>query len=344
MIYKNEDEFSRAYKAGETGNLFLLYGAEEYLVDAWKSRIIKPFSGSGAFNLQRLEGRGLDCDSLYDAVEALPLLSMSDQKCVVVEDLEVSKMPAAQLDKLLDILSDLPPGCVLVITGKSAFDPKSANGKKVVSQAGKSGSVAELGARGQAGLTAFLRGIAKRNGTELSADLAHRILAACGNDMNTLRCEMEKICAYTGYSGAIAREHVEAVTTPHTEARVFDLGKAILAGNAKRAMEILAGLLELREQPIAILSTLILSYVDLYRARVARDSGSSQAEMTERFGYKGREFRVRSAWGGRLSPAALRSALEALYDCDRKMKSTGIDDKVLLEQTVIRLFRAGAQR
>jgi DNA polymerase-3 subunit delta len=128
------------------------------------------------------------------------------------------------------------------------------------------------------------------------------------------------------------------VAIPRTEARIFDLSKAILSGQARRAMSLLADLFELREAPIAILATLILSYVDQYRARIARDSGVSQKEMAERFGYTS-EYRVRGAYGSRLSTAALRQALEALYDCDRRMKSTGIDDKILLEQTVVKLMR-----
>lgn len=338
MHYKNEDEFSKSYRTDSASGVYLLYGSEEYLIDVWKNKIAKPFSGEGAFNLQRLEGRGLSCDNLYDAVEALPL--MASRKCVVVEDLDVSKLPASEMAKLEEIVSDIPPDCILILTGKSAFDPKSANGKKLIKWVGASGSVVELGARGQAGLTAFVKNTAKRQGCELPTHLAQQIVSTCATDMNSLRREVEKVCACAGY-GPITREHVESVAVPRTEARVFDLGKSILANQPKRAMNILADLFELREEPIAILSTLILSYVDLYRARIARDSGVSQAQVVERFSYRGREFRVRNAFGSRLSTAALREALETLYTCDRRMKSSGVDNKVLLEQTVIRLFQAG---
>ncbi|MDL2232905.1 DNA polymerase III subunit delta [Ruminococcaceae bacterium OttesenSCG-928-L11] len=342
MLYKNEESFSKAFQQSGAQGVYLLYGSEEYLIDVWKNKIAAPFSDSGAFNLQRMEGRGLDFDALYDAVEALPL--MAQRKCVVVEDLGISKLPAPEMDKLAAVLDDPSPDCVLILTGKSAFDPKSANGKRVIKLVDACGTVVELGARGQQGLVQFLKGTAKRNGCVLPTDLAHHILTTCGTDMNTLSGEISKICACAGYEGELARAHVDAVAIPRMEARVFDLSKAILAGQSKRAFDILHDLFELREQPIAILSTLILSYVDLYRARVAKDAGIQQNEVVERFKYKGREFRVRNAFNSRLSAAALREALEALYTCDRRMKSTGIDDKVLLEQTVTKLFLAGAVR
>jgi DNA polymerase-3 subunit delta len=107
-------------------------------------------------------------------------------------------------------------------------------------------------------------------------------------------------------------------------------------------MNILADLFELREEPVAILSTLIMSFVDLYRARAAKDSGASQAQAAERFGYKGREFRVRNAWNSRLSAAALTDALDILNRCDRSLKGSGVDGRILLEQTVVRLLRVCA--
>ena len=259
------------------------------------------------------------------------------EKCVVLDDLEPSKLPAGDMDKLLEIAGDVPEDCVLLITGKGGFDAKSAAAKKLIKLCGEKGTAAELGARGTQGLISFLKSAAKKQGAELSTDLARYILQICETDMATLNGEVAKICAFAG-GEPLAKHHVDAVAVPRTEARVFDLSKAILAGNPQRAMEILRDLFYLREQPIAILSVLGMSYADLYRARVGKDGGKSPADVVAAFGYKGREFRVNNAWNSRLSAGTLRKSLMALLDCDRRMKSTPTDPKILLEQTVIRLF------
>jgi DNA polymerase-3 subunit delta len=145
-----------------------------------------------------------------------------------------------------------------------------------------------------------------------------------------------------GYEGGVNKEHAASGrgVTPKTEARVYDLGKMILAGNPQRAMEILHDLFYLREAPIAVLAALITGYVDLYRARAAKDTGVSAPEVVSRFGYKGREFRVNNAFGARISLPALRRSLQLLAECDRAMKSSGADDQVLLERTVVALIGA----
>lgn len=342
MLYKNEDSFSKAFKTADPCGLYLLYGSENYLIDAWAARIVKKVCGEpDAFNFQKLDGRKPDLDLLIDATEAMPLMASSNRcggsKCVLLDDIDAAKLNAEQMKKLGGLFADLNPACVLVVTAKPpVFDSTAANAKKLIKLAETHGAAAELGSRGAAGLTAFIKSEAKKNGCEASADVCRYILQTCENDMLTLKSETAKICAYSG-GGELARPHVDAVATPKIEARVFDLSKAILAGNAQHAMEILSNLFYLREQPVAILAALTMAYVDLYRARIARDEGKNAADVMKMFGYKS-EYRVRNAFSGKLTAKRLRECLVYLYECDLKMKSTGIDDKILLEQTVTQLF------
>lgn len=339
MLYKNEESFSKAFKSSDAQGLYLLYGNESYLVDAWAKRIVgKACGDASAFNFQKLDGRKLDCDLLCDATEAMPL--MASGKCVLLDDLDASKTPAEQQKKLEEIFSDLNPACVLVVTAKPPlFDSKSAAGKKIIKLAEQHGTAVELNSRGAVGLTAFLKSAAKKNGCEISPDVCRYILRICENDMHTLTAEIGKICAFAN-GAEIKQEHVDAVAVPKVEARVFDLAKAILSGNLQKAMEILANLFYLRESPVAILSALSMSYVDIYRARIARNEGVNAPELSKMFGYKS-EFRVQNAFNSRLSAEQLRTCIKYLYDCDVKMKSTGIDDKILLETAVTKLFMAG---
>ncbi len=336
MLYKNEESFSKAFKASTPKGLYFLFGSENYLIDAWSKQIVTKVCGdASAFNFQKLDGRKLDYDTLYDATEAMPL--MAKEKCVLLDDLDAAKTNAEQQKNLEELFSDLNPACVLIVTAKApAFDSKSANAKKLIKLAEKHGNAVELGSRGVAGLQTFIKSVAKKNGCEANPEICKYILQICENDMNTLTAEVSKICAYAG-SGELTREHVDAVATAKIEAKVFDLSKCILSGNMQRAMEILANLFYLREEPIGILSVLTMSYVDFYRARIARDEGKSAHDVMEMFGYKS-EYRVQNAFSGRLSAASLRKCLVCLYDADLKMKSTSLDDKILLEKAVTQLF------
>lgn len=334
MLYKTEESFSKAFKQDKPHGLYFLFGSEDYLIDIWAKKIIAAVCGdASAFNFQKLDGRKLDIDTLFDAAEAMPL--MASEKCVLLDDFD-SKINAEQQRGLEELFSDLNPACVLIVTAKSAFDAKSAGAKKLVKLAEAHGIAVELGTRSAAGLQAFIKSLAKKSGCEAPPDVCRYILDTCENDMRSLSAEVAKICAYAG-GGELARTHVDAVATPKIEARVFDLSKCILTGNSQRAMEILSNLFYLRESPVAVLSVLTMAYADQYRARIARDEGVSAQKVTELFGYKS-GFRVQTAFAGRLSAESLRKCLDCLYDCDLKMKSTSLDDKILLEKAVIQLL------
>ena len=336
MKLKNEEEFSNYIKEKRPEGVCLFYGAEPYLIELWRNHMLNLFGGEEGFNLHKLDGEKPDLNLLYDATQALPLFA--NETCVLLNNLDISKFSAEDIEKLCSIFVECPAECMLLVTtAPDRFDPKSAGGKKIIVAAEKSGCVAEFAVRTESGLVEFLQKQADKAGCTISALLARELLRMAGGDMMILSREIEKLCAYAG-GGSLTREQMDAIITPKTDAKVFDLSRAITAGNGQRAMELVRDLFSLRESPVAILATLAMAYVDLYRARVARDQGISAAQTVSVFGYKGREFRVNNAYQSRLSAKSLRKSLNILSDCDLRMKSTGTDARLLLEQAVAGLL------
>jgi len=340
VLYKNEDAFAKAFKAGADHRAFFLYGSENLLIERWEKRVA---AEENSFHYHRYNGKRLDLGALHEAMEAAV---MGGVKCAVIDDLDWKALGANDQKDFAVILGDLAEDCLLVATARApGFDARSAAGKKLIALFDKAGCAVELGARPPAGQVTFLKEQAKKGGCTISTDLCRHILRTCPSDMLSLSGEMRKLCAYAG-GGELTREQVDAVCTPRTEARVFELQSAILAGNVARAMEILDALFYLRESAVMVLAVLGRAYVDLYRARVARDEGRGVQEVTAAFGYKGREFVVRNAFSGceGLSAGYLRRALALLQDADARLKSSPADDRVLLEQAVVSLFALAGRR
>ncbi|WRS27086.1 DNA polymerase III subunit delta [Oscillospiraceae bacterium MB08-C2-2] len=341
MNYKDHTQLKKDIAAGKLENAYLLYGSEEYLVRGYAGLIAdKAIPGEkDAFRYSRLSGEKLDVDLLYDTVEALPL--MGGSKLVWVDGLEADKLSPEQFALLEQILSDVPPSCVLLITAAaSAFGAKkSAREKKILAHMEKAGATAEMGKQTPGDLAKFLVKQAKQYGCTISTALCRELINLCGGDMLVLQGEIAKVCAYAG-GGEVLPEHLSAVAVPKMEARVFDLTKEILAENYKGAMEILANLFYLRESPVAILAVMAMTYADLYRAKIAGQSGLPAVQMIGDFGYKGREFRVNNALrlSQKLSVEYLRHSVQTLLALDLRLKSAGADGRALLEEAVTTLF------
>ena len=181
--------------------------------------------------------------------------------------------------------------------------------------------------------------LAARRGSALTPDNAKLLVERCGDDLNLLLNEIDKLSALAG-GGEITREHIETAATKNLEASVFDLSKALLQNNYERSYTILNTLFYQKEEPVAILAVLSGAYADLYRAKAAAQAGVPAESLAADFGYRGREWRLRNAArdSARLSLPMLRQSLEILAQADGQLKSARTDKRVVLEQTAARLI------
>ena len=94
------------------------------------------------------------------------------------------------------------------------------------------------------------------------------------------------------------------------------------------------------EKPEIILSTLSSVYLDMYRAKVASESGVSITQAASDLKYGRREFLLKNAGqrASRYTTAALRRMLDVIIETDMTMKSRPGDRQILLETLIARLI------
>ena len=344
MKYTVENDFAKHVKSDELYRVYLLHGAQTFLIEHYE-KLLEKKALSGRFddfNLHRFEGDTLDMQAFYDAVESLPFFS--EARCVTL-DLEPDKLDAGQVEELCKVLEDPPATTTVLLTVKQ---PPQRRDKlaALVKVCDKAGCVAELGDRRGNDTQRFLRNRAPKYGCELPGDCAAYLVERCGDDLQTLDTELQKLCAYAG-GGTITRAQIDEVAIPLLQARVFDLSKAILRGNFDRAMELADQLDALREPAGKVLAVLSSAFVDLYRGYAVRQEGVPTARAVAELGYpKNREFVLKNAMSdsGAFTGEQLGKLLEVLAEADGALKSTGLGDRLVLEETVTKLFLLTGRR
>ena len=335
-----EAELKKRLKEG-LAPLYFLYGEECYLTAHYAAQIAEKAVGKddmGGFNLQKLDGQSVSFDQIEEAVEALPL--MAERKCVVIRDFDVAAAGAAQ-ERLLNLAGDPPESCVTVFW-QDAVQPdlkKNAKWRAFAAAVDKTGLCVQFPRKTTGDIVKLLVSGAARRGSALTPDNAKLLVERCGDDLNLLLNEIDKLSALAG-GGEITREHIETAATKNLEASVFDLSKALLQNNYERSYTILNTLFYQKEEPVAILAVLSGAYADLYRAKAAAQAGVPAESLAADFGYRGREWRLRNAArdSARLSLPMLRQSLEILAQADGQLKSARTDKRVVLEQTAARLI------
>ncbi|MBP1558616.1 MAG: DNA polymerase III subunit delta [Oscillospiraceae bacterium] len=349
MRCENENAFKAHVESGELLPLYLLYGEESMTVERWANRLVKAAVGDtqDPFLLTRMDGReGVDPDELSDAAEALPF--MAPRKCVTVEDFDPDALGSTEFSKLEQLLSDPPPTCVLIFTMKSRSpepnrkkgEEAGGKGKKLLKLCEAKGCAAHFGVATAGDAGRLARDTAKKRGCVMPSAVSSALVAACGGNLHAVVCETEKLCAYAG-GGELTLRQLEEVGVQSVEASVFDLSRAILRMDYTKAMDIVSNLMFLRESPVGILTILSSAFVDLYRAKAARSAHIADKQAMKELGYVGGRFFLytRAAESeSRFSHEFLVKALETLSQADQKLKSSQVDGRILLEQTVTQLF------
>ncbi len=346
MALFNEESLKKQIKSGEFSRLYLIYGDEGYLKQHYANLICsksvpKDFED---FNLKKLEGKDTSLNEIYDCTSSFPM--MSEYACTLVKDYPLNSYIGDRAkvdDEFNSVISDIPETSILIFWMDTIeVDEKNSKWAKIVKLFDQYGVSAKIDKRSRGDLQKLLISSASKKGCVLSRECATHIINLVGEDMSTLQNELNKVCAYVN-EGEITKADIDKTVIVSVEAKIFNLSRMIVRGEADNAFETLGNLFKLREEPVVILAILSKAFVDMYRVKAIKETGLSYTKLAEDFpaAYNGKTFILDNASndGKSYTVTQLKKAMDLLSDADRRLKSTGEDGRTILEELILRLLR-----
>ena len=188
----------------------------------------------------------------------------------------------------------------------------------------------------------MLVGAAQKRDSSLSQRNAEYLVSCVGDDMVTLLNEIDKLSAYAERR-EITRADIDLMCVKTIEANAFDLTKYIISDNFDNAYETLNMLFTQRADVMMIMGAVISVFVDIYRVKVSVSAGYRDIQPAEIFSnYRGREFKLTkvSRQASALSVRVLRRCLDELHRADTLLKSSAVDNRIVMEELLVKLFVA----
>jgi DNA polymerase-3 subunit delta len=324
-----------AVARGEIEPLYCLSG-ERYLVDATAAAIraaVLAAAGAGAaFNNDVFDLKEKGLAAALGTARTLPM--MAKRRLVVGK--AIDEVKAADLEPLVDYLEDPNPAtCLLLIADKVDVRFKAF---QVLKKRGFLHVFAPL--RDQA-LAGWVRGEARARKLTIAPDAAEALATAAGPDLGRLSQALDLLALYTGGKG-IAVDDVEALVAETRERGIFELTKAIGAGNVARALALLTNMLRNREPALRIQFMLARHLRQVWRAKELAASGAARNEIAAGVGINPYFLDDVLAPARRMSRAALERAFERLYTADVELKSSRLDPEIALSRLVQTLAESSA--
>ena len=185
---------------------------------------------------------------------------------------------------------------------------------------------------------------AKKRGAEFAPGVASYLIEISSDDITVLLSELEKLCAYVE-GGTITRATVDLICVKSVDASVYNLTGEIIDLNTASAIKMLSDLYDMRVEPMIILHTIAGNFIDIYRSMAARDTHTGINSVAESFGYGNRKFVLEKAYknipallSNKFTNKKMQLCLNELVNADKRLKSFSADDRVVLEELIIRLI------
>ena len=329
-------QLKQGLKDKSPDRLYFFYGDEVFLLhhylDQLRKLLLDPLTES--FNYHRLNSETFNLQSFADSVENLPM--MAENTMVLVEDIDIFKLPEADRGKMTELLSDIPEYCTVVFSYITAAWKPDKRFKKLWAAVEENGTIVEFKKQDQKDLVAWVSRHFASRGKRISTELCTHLIDLTDGTMTSLSSEIEKICAYSG-AEAICREDIDAVTEPVLDAVVFQMTDLLSSGNYIQAFQKLQQLLKMQQEPIAILGAVGGNLRRISTARTLLDHGKSAAELQKLYGIPDYPARKTMDAARGFSAAFCARAAELVMETDYRMKTSYDDSERLLEVLILQL-------
>ncbi len=328
-------------RAKSPRRLYFFHGEETFLLNYYLGKIremlVEPLTES--FNFHRLTNESFDLQRFADAVENLPM--MAQYTMVQVDDVDLFRLGDSERSKIAEILGDIPPYCTVVFTYETVAWKPDKRQKKLWEAMDNNGMVVEFARQSQRDLIAWVTRHFAANQKRISPELCAYLIEITGGTMTALSGEIRKICAFSG-AEEICRADIDAVTEPVLDAVVFQMTDLLSQGAYGPAMQKLRQLLQMQQEPIAILGAVGGQLRRMGTARTLLDNGRNAAELQRLCGLGDYAARKTMDAARRFPPEFYCAAAELVLETEYRMKTSF--DQQERRQEVLELQRAQEAR
>ncbi len=317
------------------GRLYLLYGPEDYLREAYLTELrALCVPSEDDFSYQRFDGPALDFGALAEAVDALPFFS--ERRMVEVRDYDINACREADCARLKAICADVPDWCTLCFVFSASYAPDGRTA--AVKALKKAAHCIEFTEQEQGALARWVVNRFRALGKGAALSDAEYLIFLSGTRMNALIPEIEKAAAYAA-GETVTRGDIDATANRLPEADVFALTDCIAHRRFDDAAALLRDLLADKNNHPIMLNALIGQQLRrMYACKAGQAAHRSRADIMELCGLRfDFIFDKLSAAAKPFSLNQLAELVKLSAEYDFRMKSTGQDPQALLSELFARI-------
>ena len=314
-----------AISTGKLSPVLIFTGEQTYLMDkAVQELKNSPLGPGDDINFITFHGDSASGKEVADTASTYPMFSK--MKLVVVKNAE--KLAARELPPLETYIESPSPSTNLVLIFTDGKKPK-LGGKKNIS---RFDFTLEKGNAASAAMEE-----ARKLGYELSRAGAEMLISLVGEDLQKIHNELLKLSLYKGENKRIGPREIESMTVKNQFADIYQLINAISKKDKKNAHRVLMELESAGEEPLSILGIINWRFRILWRAKELIDKKTPREEILKILKVSPGQFYYLSEDLKKFSYGDIIRIMDALSECDKRLKLSYVPKNFLLTKLVLEL-------
>jgi DNA polymerase III delta subunit len=310
--------FLKTVDAGAPPDVALLHGAEPFLIQEAVERVSRTLFGEGAdlaLSREVLDAREVGGAAIVQSALMLPWAG--GRRLVIARGVEDLSAKSAEP---LGAYGQAPnSSTVLLLLAGQALSPAHPLLKLVP----RSAVVLVVAPTGRE-LATWLRERFRSRGVELTAEAASLLVDLVGDDLTQLCGEVEKAALWAGAdTRRVGATEIRAVVGETRVRHVFDLTRAIVAGDSGAALGLLMSLLNSGEDPFALLGMLSREARAVWQAADALARGRPEEDVARGLGRPPGAAAAMIARARMVSPGSAARLLRRCWEAERRLKLGG---------------------
>jgi DNA polymerase III subunit delta len=251
----------------------------------------------------------------------------------------IDELKAEQLELLPAYVEDPNPSTCLVLLAEKV-DVRL----RAFSALRKAGFLHVFAPLRDQALAGWLRTEARARNITLDGEAAQALAQLAGPELGRLSQALEQLALYAGPGRPITLDDVEDLVAETRQRSIFELTKAIGAGEVTRALALLANMFRNREAPLRIEFMLAPQLRQPCRPKELSAAGAARPEIAAAVGINPYFLDDVLVPARRMSVAALAAAFERLYQADKAIKSSRVDPELVVSRLVQALAEDASPR
>lgn len=342
---KSQSEFRQRLKAGEIGPLYLFEGRERYLRDIalqeLEAATINP--GLRDFNRTVISATNGGVEPMLGLARQYPMIST--RRLVVVQDFEAVS-DERELEMLKSYLSE-PASTTVIVFVTDGMD----NRRNIATMLRKTCQTVLFSPLDDQQAARWVVDYAARAGCDLDVSTASGLVTTVGVNLTRLVGELEKLINYVrdpsaraGTPTRITRAEIDLLVRYTHEHSNFELTDAIIAGERKRALQLLDRLYTNADESAQSLSLMIVgaiavNYRRLIIAREMMALNRPNSEIAQAVGLSPYAVTFLNEKARRIDERRLTRGVALTAQTDLALKTSLATPRMLIEVLVCELAR-----